>query len=394
MVLVKKRFLLAIFLLFLLSNAYAQENTVCAYFFYGPGCPHCAKASAHLETLEAKYPNFELHSMNINLEQELILELYQKYDVDEEVWGHVPVLFIGDQWILGDTPIIEETEPQIERYLETGAECPDKIDLGSASGGEISLPQLLGLAAVDAINPCELAVLVILMTAILTRFPKKRGKALQAGLSFSAAIFLMYLFFGVLIIFGFKFLTGVSQIGGTWFYNILALIAIILGIVNIKDAIWYGGGGFIMEVPQSWRPKMKGLLASVGMADQKEEDCPGCGIMQKGRTAKILRERSVLLGSFLVGLIVSFFLTPCTAGPYFVAGGILSNFPFIIALPYLLLYLAIFIAPMVIITLITYGGFLAVEDIGGWREKNIKKLHWVAGLLLLALGMAMLLGLF
>lgn len=36
---------------------------------------------------------------------------------------------------------------------------------------------------------------------------------------------------------------------------------------------------------------------------------------------------------------------------------------------------------------------LAVEDIGGWREKNIKRLHWIAGLLLVGLGIAMILGL-
>jgi len=56
------------------------------------------------------------------------------------------------------------------------------------------------------------------------------------------------------------------------------------------------------------------------------------------------------------------------------------------------LYMLIFISPMVAITLIVYFGFMAVEDIGGWREKNIKKLHWIAGILLLGLGIAMLLG--
>ena len=48
---------------------------------------------------------------------------------------------------------------------------------------------------------------------------------------------------------------------------------------------------------------------------------------------------------------------------------------------------------MLAITLIVYFGFMAVEDIGGWREKNLKRLHWIAGLLLLGLGIAMLLGL-
>jgi threonine/homoserine/homoserine lactone efflux protein len=52
----------------------------------------------------------------------------------------------------------------------------------------------------------------------------------------------------------------------------------------------------------------------------------------------------------------------------------------------------VFISPMVAITLIVYFGFMTVENIGGWREKNIKLLHWIAGLILLGLGIAMLLG--
>jgi len=98
-------------------------------------------------------------------------------------------------------------------------------------------------------------------------------------------------------------------------------------------------------------------------------------------------------GAFIVGLIVSFFLTPCTAGPYFVAGGVLSTISLFTAIPYLLLYMAAFISPMIMITLVVYFGFKKVEDISGWREKNIKRLHWIAGLLLLGLGLAMFLGL-
>jgi hypothetical protein len=184
-------------------------------------------------------------------------------------------------------------------------------------------------------------------------------------LSFSAAIFIMYFVFGLLIIYGFKFLTGVTQLSGSWFYILLGGAAIFLGAINIKDAIWYGGGGFVAEVPMRWRPRMKQIIA--GTASVK--------------------------GAFVVGLIVSFFLTPCTAGPYFVAGGILSKISIISALPYLLLYMCVFILPMAAITMIVYSGFKAVEDISGWRERNLKVLHWIAGLILLGLGIAMVFGL-
>jgi cytochrome c biogenesis protein CcdA/glutaredoxin len=364
-----KRMILIFLLILLLTNielVKAQEE-VCIYFFYGQGCPHCTRAKSYIKSLESKYPTLELNEFNAAVESDLLYNLYDKYNVPENkdgypVWGSVPILFIGDKYLFGEFEIIDEIESQIQICEEIGCECPEISE--EQAEKEVSLYQLIGLAAVDAVNPCELAVLVILMTAILTRFPKKRKKALKTGLSFSLAILIMYFTFGLLIISGFRFITGYTQIGETWFYKILGAIAIILGILNIKDAIKYGGGGFVMEVPMGWRPMMKKLIS--------------------GTTS--------VKGAFFVGLIVSFFLTPCTAGPYFVAGGILSNISLLDAIPYLLVYMLLFISPMIAITLIVYFGFMAVEDISGWREKNIKKLHWIAGLILLGLGIAMLLG--
>jgi cytochrome c biogenesis protein CcdA/glutaredoxin len=340
----KLRILIILFALLLIPPALADT---CIYFFYGTGCPHCAVADEYIQGLEAKY-QLDVHRMNIATESELALQLYESYNVPQDVWGAVPILFIGNSYLLGDTPIINNLAAAIEACAGC-CECPGTDGECSA---EVSLPQLLGLAAVDAVNPCELAVLVILMTAILTRFPKEKKKALKVGLSFSAAIFIMYFIFGLLIIYGFKVITDVTQLSGSWFYILLGGIAIFLGIINIKDAIWYGGGGFVAEVPMRWRPRMKQIIS--GTASVK--------------------------GAFVVGLIVSLFLTPCTAGPYFVAGGILSNLTLLSALPYLLIYMLVFISPM-------------IEDVSSWRERNLKILHWIAGLILLGLGIAMVLGL-
>jgi len=349
------------FLLLLNSNLVYAEQPTCIYFFYNSGCSFCAKASSYIETLEAKY-NLEVHRMDIGKEIELANSLYSSYSVPNNERGYVPILFIGNSYLVGDTQIIENIESKIHECSEKGCECLKPSEGGKEE--QISLSYILGLAAVDAINPCELAVLVILMTAILAKFPKEKIKALKIGLSFSSAIFIMYFVFGLLIISGFKFLTGVSEVSGLWFFKFLGLLAIILGVLNIKDAIWYGGGGFIMEVPMRWRPRMKQII--------------------QGTTS--------VKGAFIVGLIVSFFLTPCTAGPYFVAGGVLSTISLFTAIPYLLLYMIAFISPMIMITLVVYFGFKKVEDISGWREKNIKRLHWIAGLILLGLGLAMVLG--
>jgi cytochrome c biogenesis protein CcdA/thiol-disulfide isomerase/thioredoxin len=339
-----------------------SDGKVCIYFFHSKSCLHCEKANSYIAGLEKEYP-IEVHGFEISENSELINKLYKNYGVPNDERGRIPIVFIGGTYFLGDTPIIENLESKIQECIEINCtKCPLCEECAEE---EISLAYVLGLALVDAVNPCELAVLIILMTAILTRFPTEKRKALNAGLAFSAAIFLMYFIFGLLIIYGFKFLAVFDTSGGVWFFKLLGILAIILGLLNIKDAIWYGGGGFIMEVPQRWRPTMIKLI--------------------KGATST--------KGAFFVGLIVSFFLTPCTAGPYFVVNGLLSSLESLSAAPYLLIYMCIFISPMIAITLIAYSGFKTVEDMGGWRERNLKNLHWVAGLILLGLGIAMVLGL-
>ena len=107
----------------------------------------------------------------------------------------------------------------------------------------------------------------------------------------------------------------------------------------------------------------------------------------------IINSTTSPLGAFFVGAIVSLFLLPCTSGPYFVAGGLLSGITWLNALPMLLIYNLIFVAPMVGITLFVYSGFASVESVAGWRERNIKRLHLFAGLIILALGIAIIFGL-
>ena len=47
---------------------------------------------------------------------------------------------------------------------------------------------------------------------------------------------------------------------------------------------------------------------------------------------------------------------------------------------------------MIGITLIIYFGVSTIENIGGWKEKNIKYLHLIEGLILLTLGILMFTG--
>lgn len=227
----------------------------------------------------------------------------------------------------------------------------------------LTIPTILALAAADAVNPCELAVLTLALIAILTRYPRERKKVLQVGLAFTAAIFLMYLFYGVVLINVFKGLTAIADIK-IWLYSALVVIGIILGAFNIKDFFAYGGGGFVTEVPRKWRPSMKNIIAKITSAK----------------------------GAFITGLVVALFLTPCTMGPYIICCGLLEPLSILETIPWLILYNLIFVLPMIAITLIIYFGFTTIDSVYGWREKNLRLLHLIAGIILVLIGLALLFG--
>lgn len=226
---------------------------------------------------------------------------------------------------------------------------------------ELTIAKIISLAAVDAINPCALAVLSLMLIAIITYNPKKKRNVLLAGFAFTISVFVMYLFYGLVIIKFFQVVQTLTSIR-LILYKVLGIFAILLGILNIKDFIKYKPGGLLTEMPMKLRPKAKKIIS--GITSPK--------------------------GAFVIGLFVTVFLLPCTIGPYVIAGGILSVLELLATLPWLLLYNLIFVSPMIAITLIVYAGFAKVENVSEWKEKNIRYLHLIAGSIMFGLGVIMI----
>lgn len=229
---------------------------------------------------------------------------------------------------------------------------------------DLTLGKITALAAADAVNPCALAVLTLVLIAVLTANPQNRKKVLLAGFSFTLSVYVIYLIYGLILIQFFKtFINAVDSIKIYLYYG-LGGLAILIGLLNLKDAIRYKPGSFATEMPLFLRPRMKKLIAKV-----------------TSPTA-----------AFIIGIFVTLFLLPCTIGPYIIASGILSALDILKTLPWLLYYNLIFVLPMIAITLIVYIGFTTVENVSGWKERNIKILHMIAGLLLILIGLLMVLG--
>lgn len=220
------------------------------------------------------------------------------------------------------------------------------------------------LALADSVNPCAIAVLTMILMTILIQNPDKRKKVLYGGLAFVASVFAGYVFYGVVLMQFFHTFANFLRENAILIYQILALFAMFIGALNIKDFFFYKQGGFATEMPIWMRPKVK----------------------------RIIKDITSPRGAFIVGFIVTLFLLPCTIGPYIVATGLLSEIGFLSALPWIIYYNLLFVSPMLLITLIVYFGFAKIEDVSGWKEKNIRWLHLIAGALLFGVGLSLLMG--
>ncbi len=229
---------------------------------------------------------------------------------------------------------------------------------------ELTIPTILSLAAADAVNPCAIAVLILILLNILVENAKNKIIILKSGLAFCASVFTLYFFYGLIIIQLFKTINVFFQTLAGPIFKMVAVLAIILGLLNIWDYIKYAPGRLGTEMPMGFRPRLRSI------------------------TKKITTPK----GAFLTGIFVTLFLLPCTIGPYIVAGNILSFMEIVKTIPWLILYNSIFILPMIAITIFVYLGVSTLEDINVWKDRNIRYLHLIAGILIILVGILMLIG--
>ncbi|CAA6824904.1 MAG: Cytochrome c biogenesis transmembrane protein, partial [uncultured Sulfurovum sp.] len=315
---------------------------------------HCAHVEKVLKehNLEDKFVKKEIYQNLKNAEEFNDVCDENKIELMKRT---VPLLYTKEGCFIGDEDILNYV-----KNMESNVAVVQKTESNSTEAVvkkeeyPLTIPLLIGAAIVDAINPCAFAVLLILMTTILAT--QNRRKALYTGLAFSFAIFFSYLAMGLGL---YSFVTHFETTHT--FMIIIGIIAIVLGIFNIKDYFWYGKG-FLMEVPLSWRTRLKSLIGSIVNP----------------------------VGAFFIGMLISLFLLPCTSGPYIVITSMLGHSEtFMNALMLLVLYNLIFILPMVFITVgVSFG--MDVNKAEEVRQRNLKRLHLVAGIIMLLMGVAIL----
>jgi len=260
--------LVAIFNLTQVVSVQAQSanNLVAIYFFWGDGCPHCARAKPFLQELSQKYPGVEIRAYevwNSETNQALFTQMSAAYGFEPQ---GVPTFFIGERYWIGFSDVIaQEIEANVKTCRQLGCkdggvgiipgiEAPASAPAQNAplvgeNNATINVPLIgavnlqsqsltistLLISFVDGFNPCSLWVLSMLLA--LTLHTGSRRKVLIIGLIFitvTAAVYALFIA-GLFTMFAIVNFVG-------WIQVVVSLVALFFGLVNMKDYFWYKEG--------------------------------------------------------------------------------------------------------------------------------------------------------
>jgi len=363
---IKKIFLSLIIFIWFTNITHAAQYI----YFYWEWCPHCHEILKYFEdnNIDNKFDieKKEIYFNNENREE--LLNIWSNFWITlSNIW--VPFLVDSnlETYYSWDKEIKNFFEEKLKKentnvdlsFLDSPTcnidktnNCSDEELLDNPESKIDNfwkfLVILLPAAVSDSINPCAFAVLFLLLSSILSKFTSYKR-------AISLAIFISYFLMWIWI---YKVLSFSNQI----FYVKLFvwILWICVWLANLKDFFWYWKG-FVMEVPFSWRPKMKKLLNSIVSP----------------------------IWAFFMWFIVSLFLLPCTSGPYLTILWYLAsessaiNFAGYI---YMFIYNIVFVLPMIVLTLVIWLWVKQVDELKELKEYHTEHIHLIVWLLMLWLG--------
>jgi thiol-disulfide isomerase/thioredoxin len=322
------------------------------YYFYGEGCPVCAKTTPFLESLAAEHPGMTINRFEVWHSEDNRTRLGEMSDSYRIKPTGVPIIFIGEHAWIGfregatdqeitsvvdacttegcPNPTTVELDGTEGTTTDAGSSCgtsPDGTPLkcespaseaiavpvvGSVDLGDRSLlVSTLLISFVDGVNPCSLWVLTVLIALSLRHGSRKR--TLLVGGTFIFVTALVYALFigGLFTVFTF---VGFAP----WIRVTVALVALFMALVSIKDYFWFKQG-LSFTIPDDKKP---GIYAGMRRVLAQGDSLPaligattvlaaGVSLVEFGCTAgfpvlwtNLLNTREAGIVTFLVLLLV------------------------------------------------------------------------------------------
>lgn len=228
----------------------AESTKVTVYLFYSSSCVHCKAENAFLDDLQEQYGDtidIKKYEVTQNETNNNYLKLV-KERVDSTSSG-VPFTVIGEKYYVGYSNTIGSTmKNTIDSYIESmkGQVSDDDSDkeedetvtdeknnidlplLGEVDAKQVSLPLVaVILGTIDGFNPCAMWILLFLINMLFAMKDRKKMWLLGIIFLFTSAFVYFLAMLGLSVVIG---MTAVA-----WVRTVIALVAIIGGIVNLNS---------------------------------------------------------------------------------------------------------------------------------------------------------------
>mgnify|MGYP003366826683 FL=1 len=342
-----------------------NDEKVNIYLFYSKICPHCQKEEKYFETLKEKYQdkiNIYTYEVTENKTNNEIMKSLKK-ELKENSQG-VPFTIIGSKTFLGyDESLNERIENTIESYLDENTKTNNtytipilgKIEAKNAS--IILIAIILGF--IDGFNPCAMWILLLLINMCISIKDKK--KMLIVCLTFIITSGIIYF----LSMLGICFILDLTTI--SYIRNIIAILAIILGIYNLYTYL-------------------------------KTRKQTGCHVVKKEKRKtiitkinNILNNKNTLLmfgGTIILATSVSLVEMACSLGfpTIFLELLSINNIHSFLKVTYLLIYILFYLIDDIIVLFLSIKAF----ETKGISTKYNKYVHLIGGLIMILMGVLLI----
>ena len=342
-----------------------NDEKVNIYLFYSKICPHCQKEEKYFETLKEKYQdkiNIYTYEVTENKTNNEIMKSLKK-ELKENSQG-VPFTIIGSKTFLGyDESLNERIENTIESYLDENTKTNNTYTipiLGKIEAKNASII-LIGiiLGFIDGFNPCAMWILLLLINMCLSIKDKK--KMLIVCLTFIITSGIIYF----LSMLGIGFILDLTTI--SYIRNIIAILAIILGIYNLYTYL-------------------------------KTRKQTGCHVVKKEKRKtiitkinNILNNKNTLLmfgGTIILATSVSLVEMACSLGfpTIFLELLSINNIHSFLKITYLLIYILFYLIDDIIVLFLSIKAF----ETKGISTKYNKYVHLIGGLIMILMGVLLI----
>jgi glutaredoxin len=371
--------------------SHGAEATSTIEAFVREGCPHCEKAEEFLDRLQREQPGLRVVVRDVQKEPAALERLKELASKQPGGAARVPAIYVGGQLIVGyseqarsdrliraalagrpgaavhaDTCEAEESLacPKGGAAAGAGAEpaapAAETFEISlfgrTLSLDDVGLPAFtLAMGLLDGFNPCSMWVLLLMISLLAPLNDRRRMLAIAgtfvliqgiAYFLFMAAWLNLFLFIG---------LSRASQL-------VIAAIAIVAGLINIKDALALKVGP-TLSIPDKAKPGIYSRMRAILHAESL---------------------KAAIVGAIILAVLVQLVEFLCTSGfpALFTRILTLKELEPASYYGYLLLYIAAYMLDDIIIL----GIGVTMLSRHRLQEKEGRVLKLVSGLVMIGLG--------